>query len=87
MNNQENNEDLVTINWKPITEIPTKHWEHNNAISSLYLVHCGYNKNGLAVIGYACYSFATNQWMKCYDSTDRSNEFGWNVEKWTEIKL
>lgn len=79
--------ETMQIKWKSIDEIPTEHWEHNHAISPLYLVHCGYNKDGLAVIGYSRYSFASNCWMKCYDSTDRSNEFGWDVEKWTETKL
>lgn len=74
------------IEWKPASVIPTEHWEHNNAISPLYLVHCGYNK-GIAVIGYTHYSYAGKCWMKCYDSTDRNKEYGWIVEKWTETKL
>ena len=76
----------TNIEWKPASEIPTEHWEHNNAISPLYLVHCGYS-NGLAVIGYARYSYAANKWMKCYDTTDRSKEYGWDVIRWSETKL
>ena len=30
----------IDFEWKPITEIPTEHWEKNDAISPLYLVRC-----------------------------------------------
>jgi hypothetical protein len=47
-------------------------------------VKCGYNKNGLAIIGYANYSYATNSWMKCYRATE---EGIFDVEEWTDVKI
>lgn len=70
--------------WKSKDEIPTERWERNNSISPDYLVKCGYNKDGLAIIGYANYSYATNSWMKCFRATE---EGIFDVEEWTDIKI
>ena len=75
---------MIQFEWKPITEIPTEHYEGNSAISPRYLVRCGNDEYGLPILGYAHYSFATNKWMNCYDATSRGV---WVVEKWTDIKL
>lgn len=80
--------DIIQIEWKSIEEIPTEHWENNYAISPLYLVHCGY-RDGLAVLGYTNYSFATKSWIPCYSTTARGNykNCTWPPVKWTEIKI
>lgn len=69
--------------WKSKTEIPTDHWEHNPAVSSEYLVKCGY-KDGKAIIGYTRYSHASNCWMKCYQASERGI---FDVQEWSDIKL
>ena len=72
--------------WKPISEIPTEHWNKNPAISPLYLVKC----NGMMrdseqpIIGYSRYSFATNQWMDCVYAIQSGV---WNVVAWSNIRL
>lgn len=70
--------------WKPKTEIPTDHWEHNPAISADYLVKCGYNEDGNAIIGYTRYSHACNCWMKCYRATEPGI---FDVQEWSDVKL
>ena len=69
--------------WKSITEIPTEHWANNYALSPLYLVKCG-EKNGIAILGYSYYSFATKSWMECYCATEPGIH---KVTEWTDIKL
>lgn len=76
--------NIMEIKWKTKHEIPTERWERNSSISPEYLVKCGCNKMGLAIIGYANYSYATNSWMKCYRATD---EGIFDVEEWTDIRL
>ena len=74
---------MIEFEWKPITEIPTEHWANNDAISPLYFVKCG-EKNGVPILGYSHYSFATKSWMECYQAT----ELGvYKVTAWTDIKL
>ena len=75
---------MIEFEWKPITEIPTEHWANNYAISPLYLVRCGTNEDGLSVIGYSNYSFATKSWMYCYRATEAG---AFKVTEWTDIKL
>lgn len=70
--------------WKPKTEIPTDHWEHNPAVSADYLVKCGYDKDGNAIIGYTRYSHASNCWMKCFRATERGV---FDVQEWSDVKL
>lgn len=73
------------ITWKPISEIPTEHWDRNTAISPRYLVKCeGETKDGLPIIGYSNYSFALNRWMECWNATEKGI---WNVIAWSDIKL
>lgn len=76
---------METINfyWKPITEIPTKHWANNYAISPLYLVRCG-EKDGVSILGYSHYSFATKSWMVCFAATESGVH---EVTEWTDIKI
>ena len=74
----------IDFEWKPITEIPTEHWDKNDAISPLYLVRCG-EKDGVSILGYSHYSFATKQWMDCYDTTDYGSIH--KVTEWTDIKI
>ena len=76
---------MKTINfyWKPITEIPTEHWDRNDAISPLYLVRCG-EKDGVSILSYSHYSFATNKWMVCFQATENGIH---EVTEWTDIKL
>lgn len=77
--------ETITFSWKPITEIPTEHWERNNAISPLYLVKCAGTTDGLQpIIGYTHYSFATNEWMPCFHATERGL---WKVIAWSDVKL
>lgn len=70
--------------WKPKTEIPTDHWERNPSISSEYLVKCGYDEDGNAIIGYSRYSYASKCWMLCYKAT-KSGVF--DVQEWSDVKL
>lgn len=74
---------MINFEWKPISQIPTEHWEKNYAISPAYLVRCGQIK-GMAIIGYAHYSFVTNKWMLCHSATEPGV---WDVEEWTDVKL
>ena len=70
--------------WKPITEIPTEHWDKNEAISPLYLVRCG-TLNGVSVLGYSNYSFVTKEWIPVAQTT----AFGGvrEVTEWTDLKI
>ena len=74
---------MIEFEWKPTTEIPTEHWGRNYAISPLYLVRCG-EKNGVSILGYSNYSFATKSWMDCYRATEAGIH---KVTEWTDIKL
>ena len=74
----------IEFTWKPITEIPTEHWAYNYAISPLYMVRCGEDKNGLSIIGYSNYSFATKSWIECFQATAPGTH---KVTEWTDIKL
>ena len=71
---------LKKIKWKPITEIPTEHWENNPAISPLYLVKCG-SINGNSILGYTHYSYVSNSWMDCFHATEDGI---WKVLEWTD---
>jgi hypothetical protein len=73
----------MDFKWKPITEIPTEHWDRNEALSPLYMVKCG-EINGISVIGYSNYSYAVNEWMDCYKATEPGI---WKVTGWTDIKI
>ena len=76
---------MIEFYWKPISEIPTEHWDKNPAISPRYLVKCeGKTYDGLPIIGYSCYSFATKQWIICFNAVQ---EGIWNVIAWTDVKL
>ena len=75
---------MMEFTWKSINEIPTEHWANNYAISPLYLVRCGTDKNGLSIIGYSNYSFATKSWIDCYRATEPG---GHKVTEWTDIKI
>lgn len=72
-----------TIIWKPLSEIPTEHYENNPAISPLYLVKCG-TANGVSILGYSNYSYVTNQWIDCYHATERGI---YKVLEWTDVKI
>ena len=74
---------MITFEWKPSSQIPTEHWDRNDAISPSYLVRCG-EKDGKVVLGYANYSFVTNSWINCCSATERGV---WEVEEWTDVKL
>lgn len=74
---------MIEFEWKPITEIPTEHWANNYAISPLYLVRCG-EKNGVSILGYSNYSFATKSWIECFQATALGTH---KVTEWTDIKL
>ena len=74
----------IDFPWKTITEIPTEHWERNDAISPLYLVRCG-EKDGISILGYSNYSFVTKQWMDCYSTTDY--DVIHKVTEWTDVKI
>lgn len=76
----------IEFEWKPITEIPTEHWDRNDAISPLYLVRCG-EKDGVSILGYSHYSFATNNWMPCYNTTNSDYDTIYDVTEWTDIKI
>ena len=69
--------------WKSITEIPTEHWDKNDAISPLYLVRCG-ERNGVSILGYSHYSYTTKQWMDCFNSTEQGIH---KVTEWTDIQI
>lgn len=75
------------INWKPITEIPIEHWEHNYAISPHYFVKCLGNDpiNHCPIYGWTNYSFATNTWMDCWHNTAGSGSY--KVIAWTDEEL
>ncbi len=73
----------INFSWKPITEIPTERWERNKAISPLYLVRCG-EKNGVSILGYSHYSFATNHWIDCCHATESGL---YKVTEWTDVKI
>lgn len=73
----------MEFNWKSIDEVPTLHWANNYAISPLYLVKCG-EKNGVSILGYSHYSFATNSWMDCFHATEPGVH---KVTEWTDIKI
>lgn len=75
--------EKIEFYWKPITEIPTEHWDRNNAISPLYLVRCG-EKDGISIIGYSCYSYVTNSWMDCFNATFPGIH---KVTEWTDVKI
>lgn len=74
---------MIQFEWKPANEIPTEHWERNDAISPEYLVKCGYS-NGLPIIGYSRYSYAANRWMQCYDYTPKTTGYVHEVVEWTD---
>lgn len=76
---------MIEFEWKPITEIPTEHWSNNYAISPLYLVRCGKDENGLSIIGYSNYSFATKSWINCCSYATAPGIH--KVTEWTDIKL
>lgn len=76
----------IEFSWKSITEIPTEHWDKNDAISPLYLVRCG-EKDGLSILGYSHYSFVTNRWLDCYSTTDTDYDSIHKVTEWTDIKI
>lgn len=73
----------IKFYWKSITEIPTEHWDKNDAISPLYLVRCG-EEDGLSILGYSRYSFVAKRWMDCFDSTSNGIH---KVTEWTDIKI
>lgn len=73
----------IEFSWKPITEIPTEHWNKNDAISPLYLVRCG-EKDGVSILGYSHYSFATKCWLHCFEATVSGVH---KVIEWTDIKI
>lgn len=74
---------MNTFPWKPITEIPTKHWERNDSISPLYLVRCG-EKDGISVLGYSYYSYVTNSWIDCCNATFPGIH---KVTEWSDVKI
>lgn len=76
----------IEFSWKPITEIPTEHWDKNDAISPLYLVRCG-EKDGVSILGYSHYSFVTKCWLHCYSTTDTDYDVIHKVTEWTDIKI
>lgn len=76
--------EKIEFYWKPVTEIPTEHFDRNRAISPWYLVKCGTNKYGNSIIGYSRYSFVTNEWMDCCFATE---EGLWKVQAWTDVKI
>lgn len=85
---------MIKFEWKPITEIPTEHWDKNTAISPRYLVKCdGNTYDGLPVIGYTHYNFATNEWMDCWCCTNpvicstEEVKTLYKVIAWTDVKL
>ena len=69
--------------WKPITEIPTEHYEKNDALSPLYLVRCG-EKDGVSIIGYSHYSYATNEWIDCFEATEPGVH---KVTEWIDVLI
>lgn len=76
---------MIEFEWKSITEIPTEHWDKNNAISPRYLVKCkGKTYDDLPIIGYVSYSFVTNKWMSCWCCTSK---YVHEVIAWSDIKL
>lgn len=79
-----NQNKMIEFYWKPLSEIPTEHWENNYAISPLYLVKCDGLIEGQPVIGYANYSFATNEWMSCFHAIGQGV---YEVIAWTDVKL
>ena len=75
---------MINFEWKPVSEIPTKHWEKNPAISPFYLVKCEGTFAGHPIIGYTNYSFATNKWMDCFHATEPGIH---DVIAWTDVDL
>lgn len=72
------------MNGNRLLKIPTEHWEKNDAISPLYLVRCG-EKDGVSILGYSNYSFVTNRWIDCFNTTDYGSVH--EVTEWTDIKI
>lgn len=70
--------------WKPISDIPTKHWNKNDSISPLYLVRCGEDENGVSILGYSHYSFISNSWIDCFRATSPGLH---KVKEWTDVKI
>ncbi|MBR6907110.1 hypothetical protein IKN40_01020 [bacterium] len=77
----------IEFYWKSITEIPIEHWSKNNAISPTYLVRCGVDKYGLSILGYSNYSFVTNKWIPCCNTTNHDYDTIYEVTEWTDIKI
>lgn len=77
---------IIEFSWKSITEIPTEHWDKNDAISPLYLVRCG-EKDGVSILGYSHYSFVAKCWLDCYSTTDTNYDVIHKVTEWTDIKI
>ena len=75
--------EKIDFPWKPISEIPTEHWANNYSLSPIYLVRCG-EENGVSILGYSRYSFATKKWMDCYKATTSGIH---TVTDWTNIKI
>ena len=73
----------IEVIWRPISDIPTEHWDKNDAISPLYLVRCG-EKNGVPILGYSNYSFVTKSWMNCFQATEQGVH---KVTEWTDVML
>ena len=73
----------IEFEWKPITEIPTEHWDRNDAISPQYLVKCG-EEDGKSILGYSNYSFVINSWIDVYRATSPGI---YKVIAWTDIKI
>lgn len=84
---------MIEFKWKPITEIPTEHWDGNQAISPRYLVKCeGQTYDGLPIIGYTHYSFVANKWIDCFNNTADCYNCNdecvmYKVIAWTDVKL
>lgn len=73
----------IEFSWKPITEIPTEHWDRNYFVSPAYLVRCG-EKDGRSILGYSHYSFAGDCWIDCFVATEPGT---YKVTEWTDIKI
>ena len=73
----------IEFKWKPITEIPTEHWDRNDALSPTYLVKCG-EEDGRAILGYSNYSFVNNWWIDVYRATHAGVH---KVIAWTDVKI
>jgi hypothetical protein len=75
--------EKIEFSWKPITEIPTEHWDRNDAISPKYLVKCG-EENGVSILGYSNYSFIGNCWIDVCRATHKGIH---KVTEWTDVKI